>query len=117
MTSLVHSADCCIVVAGPAGIIFALLLARAEVEVTLLEAHHDFDRDFRGDTIHPSTLELHDQLGLAERFHQLPHRKLTRAAFHTDHGVFVAADFTRLPIKFPYIMLMPQSVVGQFELT
>lgn len=70
----------CIVGGGPAGVVLSFLVARHGVPVTLLEAHHDFERDFRGDTIHPSTLELLDQLGLAEKLHQLPHRKLSAAA-------------------------------------
>ena len=61
--------DCCIVGGGPAGAMLALLLARRGVRVTLLEMHHDFDREFRGDTVHPSTLEILDQIGLAERVH------------------------------------------------
>src|SRR5262249_33550106 len=59
--------QCCIVGGGPAGVMLALLLARQGVRVTLLEQHHDFDRDFRGDTLHPSVLEILDQLGLVER--------------------------------------------------
>lgn len=66
---------CCIVGGGSAGVMLSLLLARAGVPVTLLEAHRDFDRDFRGDTIHPSTLEVLHQMGLAERLHELPHVK------------------------------------------
>src|SRR6516165_8370039 len=64
---------CVIVGAGPAGAVLGLLLARAGVPVVLLESHRDFDRDFRGDTVHPSTLELLDQLGLADRLHAIPH--------------------------------------------
>ena len=70
-----HQTPCCVVGAGPAGVMLSLLLARAGVPVMLLEAHRDFDRDFRGDTIHPSTLEVLDQIGLAGRLHQLPHVK------------------------------------------
>src|SRR5712671_5208774 len=64
---------CCIVGAGPAGAVLALLLAGQGVSVTLLEAHQDFDRDFRGDTIHPSVLHIMDELGLAERLHHFRH--------------------------------------------
>src|ERR1051325_5530854 len=64
---------CCIVGGGPAGIVLGYLLARAGVDVVVLEKHNDFLRDFRGDTIHPSTLELLEELGLAEEFLKLPH--------------------------------------------
>ncbi|MYZ40913.1 MULTISPECIES: FAD-dependent monooxygenase, partial [unclassified Streptomyces] len=68
---------CCVVGGGPAGMVLGLLLARAGVEVTVLEKHGDFLRDFRGDTVHPSTLALLDELGLAERFARLPQRRVT----------------------------------------
>ena len=69
---------CCIVGGGPAGAMLALVLARRSVRVTLLEMHQDFDREFRGDTVHPSTLEILDQLGLAERVHELPVTRFQR---------------------------------------
>ena len=69
----VQQTRCCIVGGGPAGVILSLLLVRQGVNVTLLEAHKDFERDFRGDTIHPSTLELLDELGLVDRLLELPH--------------------------------------------
>src|ERR1044071_10418366 len=93
---------------GPAGAVLALLLARKGVRVTLLEAHKDFDRDFRGDTLHPSVLELMDELGLAERLHQLPHSKIHTGTIMTDEGPTVLADFRRLKTRFPYIMMLPQ---------
>jgi 2-polyprenyl-6-methoxyphenol hydroxylase-like FAD-dependent oxidoreductase len=99
---------CCVVGAGPAGAILALLLARQGIPVTLLESHKDFDRAFRGDTIHPSTLEVLDQLGLAERVLALPHTKLTQVAFQSGSEVFPVADFRRLKTKYPYIALLPQ---------
>src|SRR5829696_6217771 len=99
---------CVIVGAGPAGAVLALLLARNGVPVTLLEAHDDFDRDFRGDTLHPSVLELMDELGLAERLHRLPHTKIHTGTIMTDEGPTVLADFRRLKTRFPYIMMIPQ---------
>jgi 2-polyprenyl-6-methoxyphenol hydroxylase-like FAD-dependent oxidoreductase len=85
-----------------------LLLAKAGVPTVLLEAHHDFDRDFRGDTVHPSTLEILDQLGLAERVLALPHGKLQKMEMHAPQGIVTMADLSRLRTKFPYIMMLPQ---------
>ena len=99
---------CAVVGGGPAGAVLALLLARKGVRVTLLEAHEDFDRDFRGDTLHPSVLELMDELGLAERLHQLPHSKIHTGTLTTDEGPTVLADFRHLRTRFPYIMMLPQ---------
>lgn len=100
---------CCIVGAGPGGAVLALLLARQGIPVTLLEAHEDFDRDFRGDTIHPSVLHIMDELGLAERLHEFRHSKIYQAAFSTPSGPVTMADFRRVEKKFPYIMMLPQA--------
>ena len=89
---------CCVVGAGPAGAMLSLLLARRGVDVVLLEAHHDFDRDFRGDTVHPGTLELLDQLGLAERVHQFPHGKLRALRLHTSQGTITLAELAGIGI-------------------
>jgi len=94
--------------------VLALLLARAGVPVTLLEAHKDFDRDFRGDTIHASTLEVLDQIGLADPLHQLPHAKMRELRFITPTRVYSMAVFSRLPTRFPYVMLMPQARFLEF---
>src|SRR5215213_771956 len=91
-----NATGCAVVGGGPAGAVLALLLARRGVRVTLLEAHEDFDRDFRGDTLHPSVLELMEELGLAERLHQLPHTKIHTGTIITDAGPTVLADFRRL---------------------
>ncbi|MBI1349117.1 NAD(P)-binding protein [bacterium] len=101
--------SCCIVGAGPAGVILALLLARKGVAVTLLEAHADLDRDFRGDTVHPSTLELIDQLGLIDKLLALPHRRMDRLVITTDHGRETLIDFSRIHSKYPFVALMPQA--------
>ncbi|HEX7314697.1 MAG TPA: FAD-dependent oxidoreductase [Pyrinomonadaceae bacterium] len=103
-----NQTTCCVVGGGPAGAVLALLLARKGVRVTLLEAHQDFDRDFRGDTLHPSVLEVMDELGLAERLHQLPHSKIHTGTLTTDEGPTVLADFRHLRTRFPYIMMIPQ---------
>lgn len=100
---------CVVVGGGPAGMIAGLLLARAGVEVTVLEKHPDFLRDFRGDTVHPSTLTLLDELGLGERFDALPHSKLEFAGFPTEDGrMMVLADLRRLKVPHPYIAMVPQ---------
>ena len=78
---------CVIAGAGPGGAMLALLLARRGVPVTLLEMHKDFDREFRGDTVHPSTLEILDQLGLAEKVHKIPHSKVPGPSIMTSNGL------------------------------
>ncbi|MGN9840939.1 FAD-dependent monooxygenase [Nonomuraea sp. H19] len=93
---------------GPAGMMLSLLLARAGIEVTVLEKHRDFLRDFRGDTVHPSTLEALDQLGLSERFHQLDHRKVTRLNVPLGGGLAPIEAFAGMKVKFPYIAFVPQ---------
>lgn len=100
---------CCIAGGGPGGMMLALLLARRGVEVTLLEAHKNFDRAFRGDTLHPSILEILDQIGLAERLHQFPHNKIYGPTFQTAGMAFSPVDFRRLKTRYPYIMLIPQT--------
>jgi len=104
----IHHTECCIVGAGPAGMVLALLLARQGVQVTLLEAHHDFDRDFRGDTIHPSTLEALDQLGLADRLSDMAHGRLSAIQFISHDVTTTVAHFSWLKTRFPYIMILPQ---------
>jgi len=88
--------------------VLALLLARRGISVRLLEAHLDFDREFRGDTVHPSTLEILDSLGLADRLLSLPHSVVRRMAIQTEHDAFTVADFSRLKSKFPFVALIPQ---------
>src|ERR1043165_2529263 len=99
---------CCIVGGGPGGVMLALVLARAGVPVILLEAHEDFDRDFRGDTVHPSVLEILDELGLAERLLELRHSEIQTFNFMTPDGPVTMADLRHLKTKFPFIALIPQ---------
>ena len=100
--------SCCIVGAGPGGAILALLLARRGVPVTLLEQHKDFDREFRGDTIHPSVMEILDQIGLANKLHQIPHTKISGPTLQFANGPFRPFDLGRLKTRFPYILMIPQ---------
>src|SRR2546421_1005253 len=99
---------CVIVGGGPAGIMTGYLLARAGVEVAVLEKHADFFRDFRGDTIHPSTLELMHELGLLEEFLKLPHQELSRLRGVINGHYVSIADFSRLPTRCKFIAFMPQ---------
>jgi 2-polyprenyl-6-methoxyphenol hydroxylase-like FAD-dependent oxidoreductase len=108
---------CCIVGGGPGGAVLALLLARQGTPVMLLEAHEDFDRDFRGDTIHPSVMEIMDELGLADRLLELRHSKIHTATFMTPGGPVTVADFRRLKTRFPFIMMLPQAHFLEFITT
>jgi 2-polyprenyl-6-methoxyphenol hydroxylase-like FAD-dependent oxidoreductase len=108
----VRQTTCCVVGAGPAGAMLALLLARQAVPVTLLEAHGDFDRDFRGDSLHPAIMRVLDELGLADQLLELPHRKLRQATLPANPPITV--DLSRLPGRFPYITLMPQARFLEF---
>ena len=102
---------CCVVGGGPAGMVLGLLLARAGVEVTVLEKHADFLRDFRGDTVHPTTLDLLDELGLGERFDALPQSRMEEVAFPVGDGDrLVVGDFRRLAgrVAHPYVAMVPQ---------
>ncbi|GAA1579370.1 FAD-dependent oxidoreductase [Kribbella sancticallisti] len=101
------SARCVVVGGGPAGMMLGLLLARAGIDVVVLEKHADFLRDFRGDTVHASTLTLLDELGLGEQFAQLPHQLEKRVEIVFDEGS-LAQDFDRLPGRHQHIALVPQ---------
>ena len=101
---------CCVVGGGPAGMVLGLLLARAGVEVTVLEKHGDFLRDFRGDTVHPSTLALLDDLGLAARFARLPQRRVTtiQLPLGPDRSLVTVGDIGALRGTYNYIAMVPQ---------
>lgn len=99
---------CVIAGGGPAGAMLGLLLARRGVDVFVLEKHGDFLRDFRGDTIHPSTMEIMDELGLAENLLNLKHSEAPKLRFRTPQGSATLADFGHLKTRFPYIAFMPQ---------
>src|SRR3712207_4284818 len=100
---------CVVVGGGPAGMVLGLLLARAGIEVTVLEKHADFLRDFRGDTVHPSTLQLLDELGLADEFAELPYSRVEQVVFPVgEDRTAVVADFRLLRVRYPYIAMVPQ---------
>jgi 2-polyprenyl-6-methoxyphenol hydroxylase-like FAD-dependent oxidoreductase len=99
---------CCVVGGGPAGMMAGFLLARAGIEVVVLEKHADFFRDFRGDTIHPSTLELMHELGFLEEFLQVRHQQLAQVQVNVAGAGFVVADFSHLPTHCKFIAFMPQ---------
>jgi 2-polyprenyl-6-methoxyphenol hydroxylase-like FAD-dependent oxidoreductase len=99
---------CCIAGGGPAGMVLGFLLARAGVDVQVLEKHADFLRDFRGDTIHPSTFELMYELGILDDFLLRPHQELTSIAGVIDDTTVIIADFSHLPTHCKFVGLMPQ---------
>lgn len=103
-----QNTQCVVVGGGPAGIVLGLLLARAGVQVTVLEKHADFLRDFRGDTVHASTLRLLDELGLGEGFRQLPQSRMDNFTLPAGSGEFVLADFGLLKEPYNYVAMVPQ---------
>ncbi len=106
MTSM--RVQCCIAGGGPAGMMLGLLLARAGVEVAVLEKHADFLRDFRGDTVHPSTLDVLHELGLLDAFLKRPHQEIRELAGEIGDATVTIADFTHLPTQCQFLALMPQ---------
>ncbi|HZT24837.1 MAG TPA: FAD-dependent oxidoreductase [Pseudolabrys sp.] len=107
MTQVIDT-TCCVVGGGPAGMMLGFLLARAGVRVAVLEKHKDFLRDFRGDTIHPSTLELMYELGLLDEFLKLPHSRVAHLSGQVGDTTIHLADFSHLPTHCKFVALMPQ---------
>lgn len=108
MTSEVIKTTCCVVGGGPAGMMLGYLLARRGVHVTVLEKHNNFFRDFRGDTVHPSTLEVLYELGLLADFLRLPHQEVTSVGGVLGDFSFQAADFRHVPAHCKFVAFMPQ---------
>src|SRR5438105_13887049 len=108
MNSSTVQTTCCVAGGGPAGIMAGFLLARAGVKTVVLERHRDFFRDFRGDTIHPSTLQIMHELGLLEAFLKLPHQKVQSLRGLVGNTEIQLADFSHLPTVCKFIALMPQ---------
>jgi 2-polyprenyl-6-methoxyphenol hydroxylase-like FAD-dependent oxidoreductase len=101
-------AQCCVVGGGPAGMMLGLLLARAGVDVVVLEKHADFLRDFRGDTIHPSTLDVIAELGMLDDFLKRPHQEMTHLSGQLGENTVKVADFSHLPTRCKFLAFMPQ---------
>src|SRR5438270_590946 len=102
------STTCCIAGGGPAGVVLGYLLARAGIDTLVLEKHKDFFRDFRGDTVHPSTLEVICELGLLDDFLKTPHQELKSVGGIFGDFAFQAGDFSGVPTHCKFVALMPQ---------
>ena len=102
------AARCCIAGGGPAGMMLGFLLARAGIPVLVLEKHSDFLRDFRGDTIHPSTLEVMHELGLLDEFLRRPHQEMRTLGAQIGGEFLQVADFRHLPTRCQFVAFMPQ---------
>src|SRR5471030_2534326 len=100
--------QCCIAGGGPAGMMLGYLLGRAGVRTVVLEKHADFLRDFRGDTVHTSTLQIMHELGLLQEFLKLPHSEIRAFSADIGHHSFKIADFEHVPTRCKFIALMPQ---------
>src|SRR5436305_9865283 len=107
-------ARCCIVGGGPAGMMLGYLLGRAGVDTIVLEKHADFFRDFRGDTVHPSTMQVMDELGLIDGFLKLPHQKIRKMDGQFGGTSIRISDLSRLKAKYPFIAFMPQGDLLNF---
>ena len=108
MASETITTECAIAGGGPAGVVLGYLLARAGVDVVVLEKHQDFFRDFRGDTIHPSTLQVMHELGVLDEFLKRPHQEVKTLGAEIGGELVQIADFTHLPTRCKFIMFMPQ---------
>ena len=108
MTPRVLTTRCCIVGGGPAGMMLGYLLGRAGIDVVVLEKHADFFRDFRGDTVHPSTMQVMDELGLIDGFLKLPHQRIEKMDGILGGKAYRIADLSRLDVPYPFIALIPQ---------
>ncbi len=108
MANQAVESSCCVVGGGPAGVMLGYLLARSGVQVTVLEQHNDFFRDFRGDTVHPSTLEVLHELGLLDDFLKIPHQQVTSVGGVLGDFPFQAADFSHVPAHCKFVAFMPQ---------
>src|SRR5215212_4634181 len=107
-TAEVQRAACCVIGCGPAGAMLGLMLAREGIDVLVIEKHKDFLRDFPGGTLHPSTMEIMDELGLADVLLELPHTKAQRIEARLPGGTVTVADLGRLKTRYPYVTFMPQ---------
>ncbi len=108
MATQTITAECAVAGGGPAGVMLGFLLARAGVKVVVFEKHEDFFRDFRGDTVHPSTLEVMHELGLLDDFLKLPHQKVETLGVEIGDQMVHVADFSHLPTRAKFVALLPQ---------